>query len=363
MSEKLITLDQERLHADRVKGFLDRLNDTNDLIVATLDGIDTRVTNLADSINDLSIKSDKTVVNENLLVNTDFDDLVNQLGETTYTSTLVYGHDFSVDCWGISFGSVNLSKTNDKYKLVSIHNEYDKTNALKDVFVQSIPNSEQFRGEYLTASILVDHIESPCKYGVGVVIDDYLEVFPSIDEVLDEPGLCSVTFKVPNNAKKSLYFQLVTTGNSVVRPKAAKLERGTTSTLAYKDEDGEWVLYKTPDYNEELLRCLRRFVVIDRGVIGSSMNGGSLFLVDIPFTVALDPAEKSYVTCSLEKLQGLSSNGFTWSSAVFSLSNFYISTDRRSARLTIDVGDTLQKYQPVIVNKLRCVLNCVPLDS
>lgn len=55
MSEKLITLDQERLYAERVKGFLDSLNDTNDLIAAVLDGIDTRVTSLADSVEDLSI--------------------------------------------------------------------------------------------------------------------------------------------------------------------------------------------------------------------------------------------------------------------------------------------------------------------
>ena len=38
---------------------------------------------------------------------------------------------------------------------------------------------------------------------------------------------------------------------------AAKLELGDQQTLAYQDEDGNWQLFETPDYAEELAKCQR----------------------------------------------------------------------------------------------------------
>ena len=37
--------------------------------------------------------------------------------------------------------------------------------------------------------------------------------------------------------------------------KAAKLELGSKQTLAYQDEEGNWQLFETPDYGEELAKC------------------------------------------------------------------------------------------------------------
>ena len=41
--------------------------------------------------------------------------------------------------------------------------------------------------------------------------------------------------------------------------KAMKLELGPTQTLAYQDEEGNWQLFETPDYGEELAKCQRYF--------------------------------------------------------------------------------------------------------
>ena len=41
--------------------------------------------------------------------------------------------------------------------------------------------------------------------------------------------------------------------------KAVKLESGSTQTLAHQDEDGNWQLFETPDYGEELAKCQRYF--------------------------------------------------------------------------------------------------------
>ena len=40
---------------------------------------------------------------------------------------------------------------------------------------------------------------------------------------------------------------------------AAKLELGDHQTLAYQDEEGNWQLFETPDYGEELAKCQRYF--------------------------------------------------------------------------------------------------------
>ena len=57
-----------------------------------------------------------------------------------------------------------------------------------------------------------------------------------------------------NNSKT---ISLTGTGQTFV---AAKLELGTTQTLAHQDANGNWVLNEIPDYGEQLRRCQRYFV-------------------------------------------------------------------------------------------------------
>ena len=56
---------------------------------------------------------------------------------------------------------------------------------------------------------------------------------------------------------------------------AAKLELGPTQTLAYQDEEGNWQLFETPDYAEELAKCQRYYarygIAAGNGQIGYTM--------------------------------------------------------------------------------------------
>lgn len=55
-----------------------------------------------------------------------------------------------------------------------------------------------------------------------------------------------------------LDISITTTADTAI--KAAKLELGSTQTLAHQDENGNWVLNEVPDYGEQLRRCQRCFV-------------------------------------------------------------------------------------------------------
>ena len=73
-----------------------------------------------------------------------------------------------------------------------------------------------------------------------------------------------------NNLDKDLFYFDMTgyTGPKIV---AAKLELGPTQTLAYQDEEGNWQLFETPDYAEELAKCQRYFFpVMERNKISGT---------------------------------------------------------------------------------------------
>lgn len=100
----------------------------------------------------------------------------------------------------------------------------------------------------------------------------YLKIFKNTQEGIDSVG----TFIFPSSSNISigtltvamgdlssvtqLFFRLASQGdNSSTRFIAVKLELGSTQTLAYQDEDGNWQLFETPDYGEELAKCQRFF--------------------------------------------------------------------------------------------------------
>lgn len=60
--------------------------------------------------------------------------------------------------------------------------------------------------------------------------------------------------------------------------KAMKLEFGPIQTLAYQDEEGNWQLFETPDYAEELARCQRYLLVLPGfNTLFSNIGVGSFF--------------------------------------------------------------------------------------
>ena len=77
------------------------------------------------------------------------------------------------------------------------------------------------------------------------------------------------------------FVRLTSIGNGDGTPTrfyAAKLEIGDTQTLAYQDEDGNWQLFETPDYAEELARCQRYLLVLPGfNTLFSNIGVGSFF--------------------------------------------------------------------------------------
>ena len=88
-------------------------------------------------------------------------------------------------------------------------------------------------------------------------------------------------------------FGLVThsgadTGNSdYIDVKAMKVEFGTVQTLAYQDEDGNWQLFETPDYGEELAKCQQYQVVIPTLDIIGGTNITTTLYANIPTPVPM----------------------------------------------------------------------------
>ena len=77
------------------------------------------------------------------------------------------------------------------------------------------------------------------------------------------------------------FVRLTSIGNGDGTPTrfyAAKLEIGDTQTLAYQDEEGNWRLFETPDYAEELARCQRYLLVLPGfNTLFSNIGVGSFF--------------------------------------------------------------------------------------
>lgn len=92
-----------------------------------------------------------------------------------------------------------------------------------------------------------------------------------------------------NNSKT---ISLTGTGQTFV---AAKLELGSQQTLSHQDADGNWVLNEIPDYGEQLRRCQRYQLVINREILVAGRTSASaettcFAFIPTPVTMRVAPA-------------------------------------------------------------------------
>lgn len=89
---------------------------------------------------------------------------------------------------------------------------------------------------------------------------------------------------------------------------AVKLELGSQQTLAYQDEEGNWQLFETPDYGEELAKCQRYYLPIDnRGrfpAIFSSPSTTLQVFVPTPVTMRVNPTVQGITSISARVYSG-----------------------------------------------------------
>ena len=152
---------------------------------------------------------------------------INQRGQTSYKNaqTLPY----TIDRWILGWN-----------KTVTITESGLVFDPSPELFQQTDPIiASQLIGSLITITVLDN----------GNHLYTVSAVYNGTDTITDPDVKVSFT---PSHGGKPHSFWI--RANNVI---AAKLELGTTQTLAYQDEDGNWQLFETPDYGAELAKCQR----------------------------------------------------------------------------------------------------------
>ena len=117
------------------------------------------------------------------------------------------------------------------------------------VFQQTMKNADALNGHTVTLSAL---------YGNNLIFATF---------VWNSAGFYTVLNTDDAGARLAYrgnlgYVQFYNYSGDTKIPVAWKLELGPTQTLAYQDEEGNWQLFETPDYGEELAKCQRYLYII-----------------------------------------------------------------------------------------------------
>lgn len=190
----------------------------------------------------------KFTVNPNLLDNWYFVRPVNQRGQTKYTGSFVY----TIDRWflggepsnsmEITDGGIHVSYTTPGWNVIQ---------KLKNVLC---------KGKTYTFSVVY---KSTLPLRLVVTWGDNKYFYNEGSPATNEWALATITGTVPADAEiayEQVIFQLLGSVAGTMDIKAAKLELGSTQTLAHL-ENGNWVLNEIPDYGEQLRKCQRYYQV------------------------------------------------------------------------------------------------------
>lgn len=204
-------------------------------------------------------------VNPNLLDNWYFGRPVNQRGQTEYT-----GDKYTVDRWHLTSDGV-LTVEDEGIRLTS--------GALFEPFEYEL--SSFLKGKTVTYSFFFADNTLVTK---SAVIPSTWGNWDSLIEIGDIQliGL---------ESGKRIWARYSSTTTAV----AAKLELGSTQTLAHQDSSGNWVLNEIPDFGEQLRRCQRYFLKLEKSTIGvgsgiENIGGSIVYPIYFPTTMRTEPA-------------------------------------------------------------------------
>lgn len=177
--------------------------------------------------------------NPNLLINSYFQNLVNQRGQTEYINSIGY----TIDGWATSNSNTRISVGDGVLAVAST------VETATPYLRQNLKEKTHILGKTVTFSAL-----------------------------MQDGTLHTATSKLPSSytATNTLYcaksgvFDILVTASSVHARVSAqtggsnsfiavKLELGYVQTLAHRDENGNWVLNEIPDYGDELRKCQRYY--------------------------------------------------------------------------------------------------------
>lgn len=193
--------------------------------------------------------------NPNLLDNWFFGRPVNQKGQTEYT----VGGAYTLDRW--------MSSSTDKtIKILDDHIAIIDT-ADYAAFLQRF-DYKGLLGKTVTFSVLAKRTAQGAQMPYVTVMignnkfEGYGEIVQSDDYQLSS---CTVTLSAVAPSEGYFFVDIVGMAGSSIKILAAKLELGSTQTLAHQDSSGNWILNEIPDFGEQWLRCRRYCKVFPKG--------------------------------------------------------------------------------------------------
>ena len=207
---------------------------------------------------------------------------INQRGQTSYTGA-VYG----IDRWKGLYGSELVALENDCLSLTFSGNQGISQILDSDVL-------QALEGQAITQTILW-YLSSGNYANAGLVVNETSMLTPGIQSVGSQWMITSNTVQMPDSIQSASF---TISGDGNIKVKAVKLELGDHQTLAYQDEDGNWQLFETPDYAEELAKCQRYFVpIMEIGntsattVMATALGGSSAAIfVPLPCNMRIIPS-------------------------------------------------------------------------
>ncbi len=228
-------------------------------------------------------------VNPNLLDNWYFANPVNQKGQTSYSNTVdnVYCIDRFINY------SVNLDINASNLILSSSRFWYSRIGQKLEQYVL-----RAIAGKWVTLSILLKSNKKSGQVKISLYDsnDNVSETTEFITATTGEVQLISASFIMPSSYVghnvEALFYPDLSLNGQAVEYYAAKLELGSTQTLAHL-ENGNWVLNEIPVYSDQLARCQRYMLqlvnTIDNYEIlggGAAMNTTQVFAF-VPTPVSL----------------------------------------------------------------------------
>lgn len=213
---------------------------------------------------------------------------INQRGELVY-----HGPAYGIDRWDIYQG-VTLTVNADG---ITIQN----TGSQEAQFSQTLELTKFYPGASYTASALVKSVTGNASIYLQENGGDFSTVFSfALHDGLNYGSGILNEADFENN----LRFIFVIGAGASVKLSSSKLELGPTQTLAYQDEDGNWQLFETPDYAEELAKCQRYLLQlgstgVSRVAVGYCATASQIIVpVPIPTTMRINLPTVQYSALS-----------------------------------------------------------------
>ena len=189
---------------------------------------------------------------------------INQRGATSYT-----GDGYGIDRWKLTPRGGSLSLQSDGLYL------YPGTTGTKVSFIsQKIENPSKLHDQKYTLSFLLD-VPSGTSGQIRFMNSSYSPI--SGGSLAFNAGATLVSLTVSVTSEFDNVGILSSSGSTdAIKIIAAKLEKGSTQTLAHQ-ESGVWVLNEIPDYAKEWLKCRRYQKVLESSENTILCGGSRLF--------------------------------------------------------------------------------------